>query len=98
MNKIDELIKTVKTIKDLLEKFTAMPAVADEQIESKELMTSKEVQTLFGIVHSTYYRWIEKGYLKPISIGGKHYYQAKDIYQLLEKRRYRERGGMEENP
>ena len=98
MKKIDELINTVKTIKGLLEKFTAERTYADKQLALDNLLTAKDVQTLFCIVHSTYYRWIDKGYLKPITIGGKHYYQARDIYLLLEKRKYRERGGLDETP
>ncbi|WP_093365679.1 helix-turn-helix domain-containing protein [Sphingobacterium wenxiniae] len=96
--KINQLIETVATMKDLLEQISAVLVPTDTPVQQHALMTAKEVQHLFGIVHSTYYRWIERGYLKPIILGGKHYYQAKDIYLLLEKRKYRERGGMEQAP
>jgi predicted DNA-binding transcriptional regulator AlpA len=59
------------------------------------MLTAKEVQERFAIVHSTYYRWIARGWLVPSLIGGKHYYEASEIDKLQKGRKYRERGGMD---
>jgi len=60
--------------------------------EETQLLSAKEVQTLFEIGHSTYYRWIEAGWLNPILIRRRHYYQKEEILALLKKRRSRSRG------
>lgn len=62
--------------------------------EETPLFSSKDVQVLFKIVHSTYYRWIEAGLLNPILIQGRHYYHKEEILALLQKRRHRSRGGL----
>ncbi|MBD1431779.1 helix-turn-helix domain-containing protein [Sphingobacterium sp. DN00404] len=63
---------------------------AEEEIQ---LLSAKDVQTLFTIGHSTYYRWIKSGRLTPTIVNGRHYYRKEEIIALLEKRRYRNRGG-----
>lgn len=65
----------------------------DSVAHMPELITAKEVQALFAIAHSTYYRWIKAGWLTPALVGGRHYYRKAEIIALLEKRRYRNRGG-----
>ncbi|NGM65800.1 helix-turn-helix domain-containing protein [Sphingobacterium sp. SGR-19] len=59
-----------------------------------QLLSAKDVQALFKIGHSTYYRWIASGWLNPTRIHGRHYFPKEEIMVLLEKRRYRSRGGL----
>jgi len=95
MKRFDRLLLLIEAIKMLLERILkGHPAATREDLLPEDLLTSKEVQSLFGIVHSTYYRWIERKWLDPIIIGGKHYHRRHDIESLLKKRKYRERGGL----
>lgn len=104
---MDQGIRTLliisQHIKDTLEQHCAacrhscgilIPQSESNKGNPSRLMTAKDVQNLFGIVHSTYYRWINKGLLTPIIIGGKHYYEPDHIQRKLVGRRYRQRGGM----
>ncbi len=96
MNRFDRLLLLIETIKNLLERlFNGNDPLRKDIPDAEDLLTSKEVQAMFGIVHSTYYRWIERKWLDPIIIGGKHFHRRKDIESLLEKRKYRERGGLD---
>jgi len=95
MKRFDRLLLLIETIKNILEKLlNGGHSPHEEKLRAEDLLTSKEVQSLFGIVHSTYYRWIDRKWLDPIIIGGKHYHRRDDIQSLLEKRKYRERGGL----
>lgn len=111
MEQLDAIGKDIRTllnisheIKNTLKQHCAacahscgrMIASSDTDKPAKSpLMTAKDVQNLFGIVHSTYYRWIDRGWLEPQIIGGKHYYDPEEMQRKLEGRRYRQRGGME---
>lgn len=95
MQKIDQLLNTVEAIRDLLEGLViTQDAPTISSFTSKDLLTAKEVQLLFGIVHSTYYRWVARQWLVPIVVGGKHYYRQEDIDTLLQQRKYRKAGGL----
>ncbi|CAM3540859.1 MAG: Helix-turn-helix domain [Sphingobacterium sp.] len=95
MKRFDRLLLLIEAIKNILEKLlNGGLSPQKEKLQADDLLTSKEVQSLFGIVHSTYYRWIDRKWLDPIIIGGKHYHRRDDIQSLLEKRKYRERGGL----
>lgn len=96
MNRFDRLLHLIETIRNLLERLLGGEKPSPKpELNADDLLTSKEVQSLFGIVHSTYYRWIDRKWLDPIVIGGKHYHRRDDIQSLLEKRKYRERGGLD---
>lgn len=62
------------------------------QPAENQLLTSKEVQQYFGIVPSTYHRWVKQKILKPKIMGRKHFYLLKDLKKLMDSRKYRERG------
>lgn len=91
--RFDRLLLLIEAIKNLLERLVHNERPSPKaELNAENLLTSKEVQSLFGIVHSTYYRWIDRKWLDPIIIGGKHYHRRDDIQSLLEKRKYRQRG------
>lgn len=48
------------------------------------LYTISKLVTLFDTTRPTIYSWIEKGLLKPIKLGGRVYFNHKDIEALLE--------------
>src|SRR5690606_5797900 len=107
MEQLDRIDRGVRAVLDLYQQIKQTleqqcrfcphcPSVTrEDEPEMDNLLTAKEVQDMFGIVHSTYYRWIAKGWLIPMIVGGKHYYDAEEIQRLLKGRKYRARGGME---
>jgi len=107
MEQLDRIDRGVRAVLDLSQQIKQTleqqcrfcphcPSVTrEDEPEMDNLLTAKEVQDMFGIVHSTYYRWIAKGWLIPMIVGGKHYYDAEEIQRLLKGRKYRARGGME---
>lgn len=64
-----------------------------KSMDAGKLLSAQEVQAKLQITHSTYYRWIARGILQPIHIGGKHYYEKEEIQKLFKNRGYRLRGG-----
>ena len=66
--------------------------------KSEKLLTSKDVQRIFGIGNTTYYRWVYQKYLVPTLMGRKHFYREDDIYALLKKRKLRQRGKVVPKP
>lgn len=96
MHKFDRLLQVIEAIRNLLERLLAGTLPPNKKkLGADDLLTAKQVQSLFGIVHSTYYRWIARKWLDPKIIGGKHYHRREDIESLLEKRKFRQRGGLE---
>lgn len=96
MQNFDRLLQVIEAIRNLLERLLiGAPPQNKRKLEADDLLTAKQVQSLFGIVHSTYYRWIARKWLHPKIIGGKHFHLRDDIEVLLQKRKYRERGGLD---
>ncbi|MBD1423745.1 helix-turn-helix domain-containing protein [Sphingobacterium chuzhouense] len=89
------IAKILLAKKSVYKEILALLRKSASKEEDTPLFSAKEVQALFNIAHSTYYRWIGGGWLNPTLINGRHYYQKEDILALLEKRRYRSRGGLE---
>lgn len=58
-----------------LQALTPPPASDDE----KELMTPKEVRTLFGVTDKTLHVWSKTGFLPRIRIGGVVRYRRADV-------------------
>jgi len=48
------------------------------------LYTISKLLKIFDTTRPTIYSWIEKGLLKPIKLGGRVYFNHKDIEELLE--------------
>jgi len=48
------------------------------------LYTISKLVKLFSTTRPTIYSWIGKGFLKPIKLGGRVYFNHKDIESLLE--------------
>ncbi len=46
------------------------------------LVTGKEVQGILSVSPSTLWKWGRHGYLNPVKIGGKTYYNRADIEKL----------------
>lgn len=65
--------------KESLLKNTALPLQSEIS-----LYTISKLVTLFDTTRPTIYSWIEKGLLKPIKLGGRVYFNHKDIEALLE--------------
>lgn len=65
---------------------------AEEADLADDLLDAKDVQELFNITSSTYYRWVKSGVLTPSTFNKKHFYSKSDLKALLEQRKYRERG------
>lgn len=59
---------------------------------SEDLVDAVDVQELFRITKSTYYRWVKKGILTPIRMNRKDFYRKSELQELLQRRKYRERG------
>lgn len=58
---------------------------------SDDLIDAVDVQELFRITKSTYYRWVRRGILTPIKMNKKDFYRKSDLKVLLHRRKYRER-------
>lgn len=66
--------------------------VEEETKLSDDLVDAVDVQELFRITKSTYYRWVKKGILTPIRMNRKDFYRKSELQELLQRRKYRERG------
>jgi excisionase family DNA binding protein len=51
--------------------------------QEKEVMTRKEVATLFGISLVCVHDWINKGILTPYKLGNKTYFKRSEIMETL---------------
>ncbi len=69
----------LNSFKESLLKNTALPLQSEIS-----LYTISKLVTLFDTTRPTIYSWIEKGLLKPIKLGGRVYFNHKDIEALLE--------------
>lgn len=69
----------LNSFKESLLKNTALPLQSEIS-----LYTISKLVTLFDTTRPTIYSWIEKGLLKPIKLGGRVYFNHKDIETLLE--------------
>jgi predicted DNA-binding transcriptional regulator AlpA len=69
----------LNSFKESLLKNTALPVQSEIS-----LYTISKLVTLFDTTRPTIYSWIEKGLLKPIKLGGRVYFNHKDIEALLE--------------
>lgn len=70
---------TLNLLKESLLKNTAIPLQSEIS-----LYTISKLVILFDTTRPTIYSWIEKGLLKPIKLGGRVYFNQKDIETLLE--------------
>lgn len=70
---------TLNLFKESLLKNTAIPLQSEIS-----LYTISKLVILFDTTRPTIYSWIEKGLLKPIKLGGRVYFNHKDIEALLE--------------
>ena len=69
---MDEVVEKVAA---RLQALTPPPAGDDD----KELLTPKEVRTLFGVTDKTLHVWGKIGFLPRIRIGGVIRYRAEDV-------------------
>lgn len=69
---MDEVVEKVAA---RLQALTPPPAGNDD----KELLTPKEVRTLFGVTDKTLHVWGKIGFLPRIRIGGVIRYRAEDV-------------------
>jgi predicted DNA-binding transcriptional regulator AlpA len=70
---------TLNLLKENLLKNTVIPSQPEIR-----LYTISKLVILFTTTRPTIYSWIEKGLLKPIKLGGRVYFNQKDIETLLE--------------
>lgn len=73
------------------------PAACEQELGEEteladDLVDAVDVQELFRITKSTYYRWVQKGILTPIKMNKKDFYRKSELQELLQRRKYRERG------
>lgn len=70
---------TLNLFKERLLEKTVIPSQPELR-----LYTMSRLLILFEATRPTIYSWIEKGLLKPIKLGGRVYFNQKDIETLLE--------------
>jgi hypothetical protein len=94
--RINEILKTgVKLtvavgIDDLIEWHKEVIADTKRELEenvrkdkSETYPTSKEVEEILGVDHTTLWRWDKKNYLKKIDVGGGRRYKMSDVMNIL---------------
>ncbi len=61
------------------------------ELQSKptDLLPRKEVAKILNVSEGTLYNWAKKGYLTPVSIGRRVYYNRSDINEALIKLSYK---------
>ncbi len=74
---MDEVVEKVAA---RLQALTPPPACDDD----KELLTPKEVRTLFGVTDKTLHVWGKTGFLPRIRIGGVVRYRRADVEQAAQ--------------
>lgn len=65
-----------------------LPALTSAELEFllvKRFIDDWDVMRLFQISESTLYNWIKKDELTPSRIGGKKFFDIRDIYKKLEE-------------
>lgn len=79
--------------KDLLEFADALIRKAKEaameesfEREKQEYLRGEEVQRLCKVCASTLVKWKAKGYLVPVTVGGKNLWRKSDVMGILEAR------------
>lgn len=80
--KVDEKLNSKSTLEILKENFFPTEKIIPKKEIS--LYTIAKLVALFDTTRPTIYSWIEKGLLKPIKLGGRVYFNQKDIQALLE--------------
>jgi len=56
------------------------------QNDELNLFTISKLAQLFNTTRPTLYSWIDNGDLKPIKIGGRVYFNKKDIEEMLDRK------------
>lgn len=64
-------------------------AAPSKQSLQQTVMDSVDVQQLLHISRSTLYNWRKKGLIAFSKVGGKIYFDAADVYRMLQERKQR---------
>jgi excisionase family DNA binding protein len=48
-----------------------------------KMLSTKQVQEIFGVHLNTLYKWIHQGKIKAIKVSRKYFFQEEDIKKLL---------------
>jgi hypothetical protein len=93
---INEILKTgvrltvAVGIDDLIEWHKEVIADTKRELEenvrndkAETYPTSKKVEEILGVDHTTLWRWDKKGYLKKIDVGGGRRYRMSDVMAIL---------------
>ena len=59
--------------------------------EKTEWMTKQDIIDFFGIHEQTYYKWIDKKWLKPYGFGRKMRFKKSEVITMRKKRPYKKR-------
>lgn len=62
------------------------PAVAAETEPLPALLSTAEIGERFGRSARTIRRWVRRGYLVPVRVGGAVFFRAEDVRQLIVER------------
>ena len=64
----------------------ARPSIPDEASALPILLSTAEIAERFGRSARTIRRWVRRGYLVPVRVGGAVFFRAEDVRQLIVER------------
>lgn len=79
-------IMSLSDLRAIMRECIAEARAGQEPAPGHGLMTGKEVRGILSVSPTTLWKWSRQGYLNPVKIGGRTYYDRADIEKLREAR------------